>query len=219
MKTAGSPTRPALELVLFDFGGVIAEEGFREGLCAIARDNGLEPEAFYCQAAELIQSSGYLTGRASEQAFWQEVRTRCKISGSDKALRAEILSRFRVREWMLAVATRIRQAGLRIALLSDQTNWLDELEAALHFFRYFDQVFNSFHLHKSKHDPTIFTEVLSGMGIDPRRALFIDDTAGHLERARQQGLQTILYQDRLTFEQSLRRALPFLREGGPDSPG
>lgn len=207
-----------LDLVLFDFGGVIAEEGFREGLYAIAGANGLEPEAFYEQAADLIRSSGYLTGRASEQAFWQEVRTRCGISGSDKALRSEILSRFQLRDWMITLTARIRQAGMRTAMLSDQTNWLDELEAALHFFRFFDQVFNSFHLNKSKHDPTVFKDVLSIMGVGPHRALFIDDTTGHIERARQQGLQTILYQDRPTFEQSLQRKLPFLQEGCSDNP-
>jgi len=207
MKTAGSPTRPAPELVLFDFGGVIAEEGFREGLYAVARSNGQAPEAFYEQAAEVILSSGYLTGRAPEAAFWQALRTRCGITGSDKALRTEILSRFRLRDWMLAVAAGLRQAGLRIAILSDQTNWLDELEADLKFFRYFDQVFNSFYLHKSKHDPTLFTDVLAGLGVAPRQALFIDDTLGHIERARQQGLLAIHYQDRPAFEQSLGHLL------------
>ena len=48
--------------VLFDYGGVIAEEGFREGLLAIARNNGLDPDAFYQGVCRIIADSGYLTG-------------------------------------------------------------------------------------------------------------------------------------------------------------
>jgi len=208
MKTADSPAR--LALVLFDFGGVLAEEGFREGLYAIARNQGRDPEAFYELAAQIIRSSGYLTGRAPETAFWHEVRIRGEVLGTDQALRTEILARFRLRDWMLAVAARIRQAGLRTVILSDQTNWLDELEAKLGFFQYFEQVFNSFYLHKSKHDPTVFSDVLARLGVGPREALFIDDTAGHVERARQQGLLGIHYQDRLRFEQRLGQLMPNL---------
>jgi putative hydrolase of the HAD superfamily len=31
-----------IDAVLFDFGGVIAEEGFKQGLAAIARAHGLD---------------------------------------------------------------------------------------------------------------------------------------------------------------------------------
>jgi len=65
-----------IEAVLFDFGGVIADEGFREGLEAIARKNKLDPEAFYSLAADLVYSSGYVLGRASEQDYWNAVRNR-----------------------------------------------------------------------------------------------------------------------------------------------
>jgi putative hydrolase of the HAD superfamily len=32
----------AIKAVLFDFGGVLAEEGFRNGLQALAREQGLD---------------------------------------------------------------------------------------------------------------------------------------------------------------------------------
>jgi hypothetical protein len=35
-----------IKAVVFDFGGVVAEEGFREGLKAIGRKNGLDPRVF-----------------------------------------------------------------------------------------------------------------------------------------------------------------------------
>ena len=36
-------TSHTIQAVLFDFGGVIAEEGFRKGLSYIALLNGLDP--------------------------------------------------------------------------------------------------------------------------------------------------------------------------------
>ena len=55
-----------IKAIMFDFGGVLAEEGFREGLKAIAEKNGLDPDLFYETAKELIYESGYVTGRSDE---------------------------------------------------------------------------------------------------------------------------------------------------------
>ena len=44
-----------IKTVIFDFGGVLAEEGFREGLLAIARENGLDPDAFFFEVDSLIE--------------------------------------------------------------------------------------------------------------------------------------------------------------------
>ena len=44
----------------------------------------------------------------------------------------------------------LRRGGFLTAILSDQTDWLDRLEARHHFFGHFDRVFNSYHLGKGK---------------------------------------------------------------------
>ena len=51
-----------IKTVIFDFGGVLAEEGFREGLLEIARKNGLDTNAFFTEVDSLIEKTGYLTG-------------------------------------------------------------------------------------------------------------------------------------------------------------
>lgn len=180
-----------IRTVLFDFGGVIAEEGFREGLLAIGRQQGLDPEAFFHHVERLIAATGYLTGRADEPLFWSAVRNGTGIKCADADLRREILRRFVVRQEMLDEVDRIRASGRTVAMLSDQTNWLDELDRAHGFFRRFDRVFNSFHLHKSKQDPSVFTDVCAELGAAAGETLFIDDNAGHIERAASRGLETL----------------------------
>lgn len=191
------------EVILFDFGGVLAEEGFKNGLVAIALRNGLNPEEFWQQAYTLTFNGGYVTGRMDEKTFWKTLREQTDIKGSDADLRAEILSRFQIRQWMIEVVKKLREACIRCAILSDQTNWLDELNEKYDFFRWFDRVFNSFHMGKSKQDPTVFDDIAEEMNVNPAQIVFIDDSNGNIERAAQKGMNTILYQDQEALKKRL----------------
>jgi len=197
-----------IEAVFFDFGGVIAEEGFREGLEHIAVDNSLEPAAFFQAARSLVYSSGFITGTCSEDTYWDQLHRLTGITGKDAELRQEILDRFIIRPWMLDIVRLLKRHGVKCFILSDQSNWLDELDRQYHFFRYFDRVFNSFHIGKSKADPTLFKDVLHILRFEAGRTLFIDDSSGHVERARDAGIHTIRYSDRENFLQELRGFFP-----------
>jgi putative hydrolase of the HAD superfamily len=199
---------PPPTAVLFDFGGVLAEEGFQQGLMAIGRGQGLDPERFFRTADTLIYETGYLAGRASEEAYWQALREQTGIRGSDNEFRAEILTRFVMRPAMLEHVDRLRAEGSIVALLSDQTNWLDELDRTNNIFRHFDAVFNSFSIHRSKRDPAVFPEVCAALATALDRTLFIDDNAGHISRAAEQGLRTILFTTVAAFEAELLTFFP-----------
>jgi putative hydrolase of the HAD superfamily len=80
-----------------------------------------------------------------------------------------------------------------VAILSDQTNWLDELDDRDDFFKEFDYVFNSFHLGKGKGDPSLFTDVAQKLGLPCERILFIDDNEAHVARAGNQRLIGIVF--------------------------
>ena len=199
-------TPPAV--VLFDFGGVLADEGFHQGLMAIGREQGLDPELFFRTADRLIYETGYLVGQASEEAYWRALREQTGIRGSDSEFRAEILTRFVMRPAMLMHVDRLRGEGSTVAILSDQTNWLDELDGMNSIFRHFDAVYNSFSIHRSKRDPAVFREVCAALATAPDRALFIDDNAGHISRAAEQGIRTILFTTVAAFEAELPAFFP-----------
>jgi HAD superfamily hydrolase (TIGR01509 family) len=188
-----------IKAVLLDFGGVIAEEGFQEGLYAIARKFGLDQKRFFQMANEAVYNSGYVTGIGSEKEYWSEVRQHSGIMAPDEELRQEILSRFIPRDWMLEAVRSMRQRGIKTAILSDQSDWLDQLDARYHFFQYFDVVFNSFHIGKTKRDPTIFGEILQELQVKAGETLFVDDNIGHIDRATAAGLQTCHFKDRDDF--------------------
>lgn len=197
-----------IQAVLFDYGGVLAEEGFREGLMAIAEANGLSPAQFFETATEAVYDTGYLTGRAQESDYWEALRHRAGIKGTDGALRREILTRFVLRPWMLDLVRRFRGNGKTVAILSDQTDWLDELDRRDDFLKEFDLVFNSYYIGMGKRDPSVFTYVVERLGVPASGVLFIDDNQGHIQRAAARGLQTILYRDRESFMDEIARLRP-----------
>lgn len=180
-----------IKALLIDFGGVIADEGFHDGLKAIAAKQGRSPDGLYAAVERIIAETGYLIGEANESVFWDAVRAETGIRGSNEELRNEILRRFVIRPEMLAHVDRIRADGITAAMVSDQTNWLEEIDEASGLFSHFDRIFNSYRIHKSKRDATIFIDVCDALGITPNEALFVDDNIHHIERARTQGLFTI----------------------------
>lgn len=177
--------------VLFDFGGVMAEEGFRKGLAAIAEKNGKDVQEFFDTAVDLIKDTGYLTGDNEENTFWRKLRLATGVQDTSEFMREEILSRFVVRDWMIATVDALKLAGLSIGMLSDQTNWLDELDQKNGFMRHFDVIINSYHFGKSKYDASIFPAAARDLGLEPADILFIDDTKQHIDRAKAQGMQTL----------------------------
>jgi putative hydrolase of the HAD superfamily len=197
-----------IQWAVFDYGGVLAEEGFMNGLHAIAEQEGLDGQYVYETTRRIILSGGYLVGKILEESFWNAFRRETKIRRSDQDLRNEILSRFELRPWMLQLVSDLRARGVNTAILSDQVNWLDELDVRDNFFKYFDRVYNSFHVGLSKNDPAIFEELVQWVNCAPGKIVFIDDHLPHIKRARSRGLKTIHYTDRKSFIKELQAYCP-----------
>jgi putative hydrolase of the HAD superfamily len=204
------PCPCTVEAILFDFGGVIAEEGFRNGLVAIAEAGGLPVEPFLSIAYELVYDVGYVLGRADEGAYWGALRKKTGIERTDRELRDVILSHFIIRPWMVQLIRALHEKSIRLAILSDQTDWLDELNERHGFFRWFERVFNSFHVGRSKRDASLFNMVLSEMDLSPDEAVFVDDNEGNIRRAEARGLRTVHFRDRGQFMGEMGVFCPFL---------
>ncbi|MHB1402402.1 MAG: HAD family hydrolase [Thiobacillus sp.] len=181
----------SIRAVLFDFGGVLAEEGFRAGLHLIARLNGLDPESVHREGIDAVYESGYVTGTAKEADFWKRMRSRFHFSETDAVLTEIILDHFTLRPEMIDLVRDLRGRGLACAILSDQTDWLDRLDRRDDFYREFDRVYNSYRLGKSKREPSLFDEVVADLALRPGEALFLDDDPGNVERARSRGLRAL----------------------------
>lgn len=189
-----------IRAVLLDYGGVIAEEGFRNGLFDLAREQGIDPKTMHEVAKVAVYETGFILGWGSEATFWSVMRERTGLEGSDATLTRRILDGFILRPWVIEHVRRWRAQGVIAGILSDQSHWLDELDARDHFFAEFDHVFNSYHLGKGKRDPTLFDDIAKRLALAPAGILFIDDLQGNIERAQAAGWQTICSDDKASFE-------------------
>jgi putative hydrolase of the HAD superfamily len=204
-----------IRVVFFDFGGVLATEGFHDGLFAVARSQGLDQEEFFRAAREAVYDSGYVTGSGSEHDFWDLVRRRTGSRGSDAELSAACLERFELRPGMLALVRSLRAQGLVAAILSDQTDWLERLDARTPFYREFDRVFNSYRLGKGKRDSSLFDDAVRQIGVAPAAAAFVDDDPGNVSRAAARGLHALLFRDEISLRRDLGALLNSDLQGGP----
>jgi len=215
------PPTHKTSVILFDYGGILADEGFRNGLAHIARSQGRNPDTLLSNAMDAVYQSGYVLGKGSEADFWKLLKKKCGIKGDISVLRNEILQRFQLRPWMLQLVDDLKSRGYRVGILSDQTDWLEELDARDHFFSHFDAVFNSYHLGVGKRDPEVFRKVAQSLQAPLEQILFVDDSPDNIRRANAAGLQAILFKNRQQFEKELQEKLQAAQQDmqyRPDTP-
>ncbi len=183
-----------IDTVIFDFDGVIAEPGFRIGLAQRALSSDLTLEQVARQGMRALLKSGYVTGQGSEAQFWAMLTATVEMAGSSVELREAILASSQIRQPMLGVVKGFRDRGLTVALLSDHTDWLDQIIADNRLDDHFDFLFNSYHLQQCKRDELVFDRVARLINATAEHSLFIDDNPANVERAVSRGFSGIVYQ-------------------------
>ena len=197
----------AIRAVLFDYGGVIAEEGFYNGLTNFAEKQSLQVRSMPEEGMQAAYDSGFVLGRGTAADFWALLRKRTGLEGEDDYLTEKIFLGFQIRHWMIELVRRLRTKGYVAGILSDQTHWLNELDKRDHFFIEFDHIYNSYYLGKGKRDPSLFTDVAKDLKLQPVEILFIDDNEKNVQTAREKGLRAIQYVDRERFVSELEGML------------
>ena len=193
------PQEEKIRVVLFDFGGVLDEEGWKNGWMAIADANGIDGEKVVEEAADMAYETGYLLGKGTWPGFWKVLQEKTGIAGNAAESYQMIFSGFILRKSMINCVRKLKARGLSVAILSDQIEMLDALNARDDFFKEFDHVFNSYHLGKGKRDASLFDDIARRLNSAPGAIAFVDDSPGHVERARQKGMKAILYTESKTF--------------------
>lgn len=186
-------SKSVIRVVLFDYGGVLAEEGFYNGLISLAEEQTLDAKIMPEEGMKAVYDSGFVLGKGTVADFWMLLRQRTGLEGNDDLLTDRILDGFQIRLWMIELVRSLRAKGYIVGILSDQTHWLDELDEVDHFYQEFDHIYNSYYLGKGKRDSSLFTDVVADLNLKPTEVLFIDDSEKNVQRAKAMGLSTILY--------------------------
>ncbi|MGC8926687.1 MAG: HAD-IA family hydrolase [Myxococcota bacterium] len=197
--------------LFLDFGGVIADEGYRDGLYKVAQRFNLNGKEFFTGCADLIYETGYIIGRCSQKEYFDSIRNYFKIQIDDNMFEQMILNSFKIRRPILEIVQKIREKKITTAILSDQTDWLDKLNKREDFFHYFDFVFNSYFIGMGKRDINTFRKVAQMASLNPGEIIFIDDQLPNIERANKAGIIGICLGDEGEILEFLQKE--FLMEG------
>jgi putative hydrolase of the HAD superfamily len=193
---------PRLEAALFDFGGVFTESPF-----GAAEALGAELGAPAGRLLELVFGPYHADTdhpwhrlERGEMSF-VDAREAILALGRDAGIDCDPLRVFQkmgtgggVREDMIDRARRMRAAGLRTALVTNNAReFRERWRALVPADELFEHVIDSSEVGVRKPDPAIFRIALARIGDPaPERTLFVDDYEGNVAAARALGLRTLL---------------------------
>ena len=189
-------TIEAIEAIIFDFGRVISAQkpmslfrGYEEELGI--QPGTINPIMFGSQAWQ-----DTLVGRKTLAEFWHAIGPQLNLHT------AEAIDRFSqryhadeaVNAGVLEQIRRLRNRGrYKLAVLSNAPPNLSQWLAEWEIRDLFDVVFCSGDEGVTKPNPAAFQITLERLGVAPERAVFIDDTLGHVEAARSLGIHGLLF--------------------------
>ena len=106
----------------------------------------------------------------------------------------------------MAGLVRETRETLPVTLLTDQTNWLYDLDLRDGLLAEFDHVISSYEEGFSKRDPEIFRIACQRLDIFPEEGIFFDDNPGNVERAVDFGLRAVVFEGAAAARETLEAA-------------
>ncbi|MFD7504627.1 HAD family hydrolase [Streptomyces sp. NPDC059850] len=185
-------TTPYRGLIL-DFGGVLTTQMKLNGQ-AFERSLGLPPGAYFDALGKHPDGvrvyADLEVGRATQEDWNRVIGGILGIDPTDLMRRA--LANLRPEPAMVAAAQRAREAGVKVAMLSNSFGLTPyNPYEALGLYDCFDTVILSEVEKVRKPSPAIYQRTLDALGLAGPECVFVDDHAGNLPPAEALGIRTI----------------------------
>jgi putative hydrolase of the HAD superfamily len=103
-----------------------------------------------------------------------------------------VLEAFKPSTEMTTLIREIRE-HLPVVLLTDQTNWLYDLDERDGLLNEFDETVNSFEEGYSKREPEIFRITCQRLGMIPEDLIFFDDNPDNVRRSNDFGIEAYVF--------------------------
>ena len=186
----------ALRAVIFDYGMVLSGPPDPQAHAELVRITGLPAErldALYW-ADRLAFDSGSLTGHESWRKIVQEAGLNLDESAIQELAEWDARMWMTVNQAMLAWQLKLRERGLRTAILSNIGDTVhDAMAREFKWLSRFDVLVWSYQLHLVKPDPAIYRYALEKLGTLPEETLFIDDRQANVDAAIEMGMKGAVF--------------------------
>jgi haloacid dehalogenase superfamily, subfamily IA, variant 3 with third motif having DD or ED len=204
-----------LKAVIFDYGRVLTLEQAPEDMQVMKRLSGIDGDGF--EALYWKYRNPYDAGETTAAEYWGSIGAEAARTYSsaeiEELVKADNLSWSRMNERVLQWALALPDAGFKTAILSNMHPDLRHYIAKHnHWLANFTHTVFSCDVGMVKPDPAIYHCVLSGLGVRPEEALFLDDRLPNVDAAERVGIHAIVFRsaDQVSEEIALRFSLPKL---------
>ena len=180
--------------IVFDIGGVLADYRIEEFLAdkgfdipmikRILKASVLSPFWGQFERGEITEEET-LRGFASADP---EIESELRLAYSSVA------GMLTIRDYSIPLVQDLKKAGFREYFLSNYSQKAyDECGESLAFMPYMDGGLVSFKVGMTKPDPAMYQRFLDEYGLKAEECVFVDDTAGNVEAAKQIGFEGIVF--------------------------
>jgi epoxide hydrolase-like predicted phosphatase len=193
-----------ITMIIFDFGGVIAQTDKQQILKFISEKLNLDQE----QSKQLCDA--YIKAKKNgkgEKEVWKHFEKEHHIllpKNWQEQMDAVIESAITPDQEMLALVEELKVMGYRVGLLSNTQKEKSKLLRKLGYYDPFDPVVLSCDYGIKKPDQEIYLQFLKVAKVEPEACLFIDDKVINVESARATGMQSILFVSPYLLKQALK---------------
>jgi len=190
------------ENIIFDYGGILIDIDYNRTVEAFVKLSGMEEKReVYSKTKQIPIFDLIETGKISKEEFIKElglvcnapdatddeiIKAWCAMLGDIRVERVEFLRELRKtkRIFMLSNINQVHEE------FADE--YINSRENIKDFYSLFEKIYFSHNIGFRKPEKEAFELVISENGLDPKKTLFIDDSAGHIEGAKLCGLNTHL---------------------------
>ena len=196
-----------INAVIFDWGGVLIEDPAPALFKYCANALGVDEEQ-YVTAFDICMDD-FQTGTVTEKQFWMNMTKRLNVPmpKADSLWTEAFIAAYKPRQEMFSLASRLRKAGCKTAILSNTEMPVVEIINKQKYDA-FDVTVLSCLEGTVKPERQIYDLALDRLGIPANQTLFIDDKPENIEGAKQAGLQTILFKTIEKFKKDIAGFFP-----------
>lgn len=180
--------------IVFDIGGVLADFRIKEFLA----DKGFDPAMIRRILRASVMSpywEQFERGEIDEEeAYRGFVSIDPEIERELRLAYANVAGMLTIRDYAITLVQQLKEAGYGVFFLSNYSRKAyDECGESLAFMPYMDGGLVSFRVGKTKPDPEMYRLFLEEYGLQAENCIFVDDTAGNVDAAKQIGFKGIVF--------------------------
>jgi putative hydrolase of the HAD superfamily len=196
-----------INAVIFDWGGVLIEDPAPALFKYCANALGVSEERYVATFDICIDD--FQTGAVTEQQFWMNMtkHLNAPMPKMNSLWTEAFMAAYRPRQEMFSLASRLRKAGCKTAILSNTEKPVVKIINKQKYDS-FDVTVLSCLEGIAKPGREIYDLTLNRLGVLAQQAIFIDDKPENVEGAKRAGLQTIFFETIEKFKKDISGFFP-----------